>query len=657
MINEVIHKLCEDKKGNIWCATDNGVFCYVPKEDRFTNYSVKSLGLSGTCFNILCDRQGTVWASGRWSLFKFNEGKNVFEEVIKITERTDSLNSYRIVKNGMREDPSAKGLWMTTSSGIVYYDISKQVLLTSKNTGGNPLFRRRSTSALGNSTQGNAWFFDDDRKEIVLFSTTRQTELRKINITNNMPGAFGGTLYEDSNQRLWFSSWSYELLVIDLKSDNKVYKIQHQDDDKRSVAGLFFWDVYEDADKNIWLGTVAGISKCNPERIIYRKYQLPNIIPEIKNTAIKMAEKNPADGTTWIITGSSLLIQYNPVDHQYKIFDFKDAAPGREGARPGYINGIRFFNGSPIVTTRSGLWRVAKNASRMTPFHYLPKGFEDFKCIDMAIKGDSVIYYTNGKDILYWNYVSGNSELISYKGEIKPALRITNFVLTQQQQLWMIGAGNHLLQLTHDKKMIVHDIISDTVKETGSFQSLDQDSKGNIWVLNKGTGIYCYNPGTKSVKLWNETDGLIGNRVHKMAVDSAGRIWNMLFNKVSVYTPETGRFYNFKVPYNESNLNYYNHITRMPNGNMLSNINNELIEFYPERLLGIPSKVKPQISQLTVSGKSIPVFDETNISFKPNQNTIRIQFGTLINKDIFPYDVEYKLEGGRKRLDCCRRKA
>jgi ligand-binding sensor domain-containing protein len=652
MNNEVVHRLCEDRKGNIWGATNSGVFCYKPQVDSFINYDIKKFGKSSNCLNILCDRQGTVWVTGSSSIFRHNQASRQFEETIKLTGSQDSAGYYYIAKNGLREDPFANGLWIATrESGLMYYDIAKQALFNFKNTPEVSLFKRRAVAALSVSSQGHCWFFDNDQKEIVSFNTATRLELKKINIRGSMPNADGGTLFEDNNQRIWFSSWTYELLIIDQRNNDKPYPLLHHDDNKRSVAGAFFWDVLEDDDKNIWLGTVAGISKCNPERAIYRAWQLPAIIPELKNTAIQLAEENPADGSLWLITNSALLLHYYPSTRQYDIIRFKDAVPGPGGIVPNYCLSIKFFRGNTIITTRSGIWQVKHGDKRLTPFRYLPKGFEDFRCIDMVIDGDSVLYYASVSELLYWNYISGESKLIRFDEETDPATgikKIVSLTLTPAHQLWMLSSNSHIAWLNPEKKLERIRIVSDKVQEAGVLLAIDQDKAGNVWVLNKGIGIYSYNPADRSVKTWNETDGLAGNRIHKLVTDGDGRVWNILYNKISVYIPGTGKFYNFKIPYSESNLDYYNHITRLANGNIIASINNEIVEFYPERLQGMPSKVKPQISQLSASGRDIPLFDAANIAVRPDENTIRIRFGTFMNREIFPYDIEYKLEGAEK---------
>lgn len=650
MLNEVVHKLCEDKKGNIWGATNNGVFCYQPKLDSFTNYPLRVFGKTTNCFNVLCDRSGIVWASSGSSVFKIDPATGKFEERLRLATSADSVSAYFIAKNGLREDPSANGLWLATHAGLFFYDIAKQEILGSKNMPGVSLFKRRDVTALAAGSGGNSWFFDNDRQEIVSFNTATRQEIKKINIKTAMPEANGGTLYEDSDHRLWFSSWSYELLIIDQADNNKIYKLLHHDDNRRSVAGLFFWDVYEDADNNIWLGTIAGISKCNPEKANYRSYQLPAIIPELKDTPIQLAEQNPADGTIWMITRSSLLIQYNPADQQYVVHRFKEAQPGPGGAVPGLCNAIRFFNGNTIIPTRTGIWQVKKGGNRIVPFRFLPKGYENLVYTDMEMDGDSVLYFTNGASVLYWNHVAGVSKLIAVPGADSATAKnqIVKLVFTPARQLWALAHRNYSAVLNDKKELVQVNIIDDKTMQTGVFVSLDQDKSGQVWALVRGVGIYHYNPAVASVEIKDETDGLAGNRIHRMLVDKSGHVWNILYNKISVYIPARNKFYNFKIPYSESDLDYISYLTRLANGNIMGTINNDIVEFYPGRLLTMPAKIKPQVSQLIASNKNISLFGETKIALQPNENTIRFRFGSLINKEIFPYDIEYRLEGAEK---------
>lgn len=309
--------------------------------------------------------------------------------------------------------------------------------------------------------------------------------------------------------------------------------------------------------------------------------------------------------------------------------------------------GIRFLNNQTLICTRAGIWQVNKSTGSLVPFRYLPKGYENYTCTDLQTDGDSVIYYSNGLSILYWNLLTNTSKLISVPQNDAAAIHpgSIKLVFTGARKLWVMAGRNYSAVLNEQKQLVRVNIIDDRTTETGLFIGLDEDKNGNVWALFGGTGIFHYHPSAKSVQLKNETDGLAGNRIHRMLIDKSGLVWNIIYNKISVFIPASNKFYNFKIPYGESDLDYTGYLTRLANNNIIGTIYNDVVEFFPDRLLTTPAKEKPQISQLIVSGKDISLFNKNNIALNPKENTIRFRFGSLTNKEIFPYDIEYRLEG------------
>jgi ligand-binding sensor domain-containing protein len=647
MLNEVVHSLCEDKKGNIWGSTDNGVFCYQPGKDVFTNYPIRSMGTGHNFYNIVCDKEGDIWAAGDWSVFRYSSKSNQFDETIKLTQHRDSLNFYKIRKNGLLVDPSGNGLWIATKLGLMYFDILKNSIQNFKNKTNDSLFLQESVSALSKSRSGTIWFFNNARKEIILFDPSSRKILKKINISATMPSADAATLFVDNNNRLWFSSLSHEMLVIDI-TNNKITRLEHKPDDQRTIGSDFFWAVLQDEDNAIWLGTHAGISRCNPERTMYNHLNLPQKINELKETAIEVAVEDPLDKSFWLFTRSSLLIHYQPLIEKYEVYNLAKAASNLGRLKPGRCNDIKFFRGNVVITTTTGSWQLERNSQEISAFNFLPNGFENFTITEIVFDGDSVVYFTDGKRLLYWNYSLNKSRLASFRYDSSVVTTISKPALTATHQLWMIASNTHIAFLDNEKKLNLVKIVKDQNGETGTLTSFDADSSGNIWVFNRGAGMYRYNIANKDVKLWNETDGLIGNRIRAGKIDNSGRAWTVLYNKISIYTSSTNRFSNFKIPYSESDLDYYNYISKRSNGNIFSTINNEIVEFFPERLFAKPSVKKPQISQLSVAGKDFQILFNDNIVLGPNENTVRFRFGILTDNEIFPYDLEYKLEGAEE---------
>lgn len=69
--NNKVTDVCEDKQGNIWGTTDNGMFRYSPGTNRFTHYSTLYKTHAPPMENILCDQQGIIWAGGVGGLWYF----------------------------------------------------------------------------------------------------------------------------------------------------------------------------------------------------------------------------------------------------------------------------------------------------------------------------------------------------------------------------------------------------------------------------------------------------------------------------------------------------------------------------------------------------------------------------------------------------------
>lgn len=641
MLNEVVHSLCEDRNGKIWGATNSEVFSYDLQQDKFANYECKSMGRVTGFTNVLCDRMGNVWATGSRTLYKYNTRTNVFDAMVNTLAAQDTLNMHIITKNGLIEDPVKNGFWMTTDSGLIYYDVSANKLLNARSKFNNPLFAKRDVAALCRSAKGNCWFFDNDKKNIVQFDPGTQQEIRQINILDAMPDADGGTIFEDNNDRIWFSSWNYKMLVVDMAKNNRIQRLYHRPEDSRSIAGDFFWTVFQDANSTIWLGTVAGISRCNPEKDIYREYRISSNIPELKNTAIRLAVEDKQDHSFWIISQSAYLIHYYPVSGKYQLFELAKAVKNKEGQLPGYVYSVKFLDDKILVVTSTGSWQLQKSETQLKPFNVLPPGYEDFFCKEIAFDGDSVIYYNSTAKVIYWNRTTNTIKEI-YNNSGHPEKIVYGLHVTPNHELWGVTSDSLIAQFTSSGIKTVS-IIKDKRRETGTIMSLRSDRAGNLWILNKGAGLYKYNATKKTTQFWNQTDGLPGNRLHSIATDSAGRLWTMLYDKVSVYIPLANKFYNFKIPYSESNLGYYNHLSKLSNGHILGTIYNEIIEFYPERLLASPVLQKPLISQLSVNGKEFSIAGNTAILLKADENTVRLKFGSTLDKEVFPYDLEYRL--------------
>ena len=152
----VISRFCEDKYGRVWVASDDGgLMCYLPKEQRFTNYphqdvlsrlNVHALCLSGdelwigtytsgvmvlnvekgtlsqytqtsspysldnsSSYAIYCDRRGRIWVATMDGLNLYDRAQNHFERIGRIGDLTIDI-----------DEDGEGNLWLSTQANGLY---------------------------------------------------------------------------------------------------------------------------------------------------------------------------------------------------------------------------------------------------------------------------------------------------------------------------------------------------------------------------------------------------------------------------------------------------------------------------------------------------------------------------------------------------------
>jgi ligand-binding sensor domain-containing protein len=650
--NNSIQCLCQGKDGTIWGGTDFGIFNYIPSKNYFATYETPKGSYNNRIFNIACDASGTIYATTSRELIRFNKAAGKFEPVIKFTEHEDSAIYYSTSKNRFLCDETNNGFWIATNAGLLFYDSKAGHIMNASNQPNNPLFARKNASALARSGNGYMWFSDNIAHEIIAFDPKERGILKTISYQKESPNAIITTLLEDRHNRLWVSSWKYDLLLIDLNNPAKIERILSQEGNNNTVAGQFFWAAMEDENSTIWLGTPNGLSLCNPGKAVYKSFHLPDVIEDLKSSTIYLFEEDPRDSTWWIVTTSYQIHHYHPKTRTCQSYSFNDFLPDRSGQKPFNIFNIRFINKLLLFTTPSGTWQFKPATGKFTPFQPVNIQQEGF-IIKNLMQVDSTIYLTDGKTMLAWNTV--NQQIIKIADSManldRNGINAYDHLMHVKNKSFSWTTHDFHLAFINKHQQVEYIKVTrhDSLENWGFFMSTDMDEQGNVWLINKGVGIYMVDMKTRKVRFWNEMDGLVDNHLHSIKADRNGNIWTIYFNKLSVLNPSKGTFVNFVIPYSEHNLNYLNSMTRRADGKVMGSVGNDMFEFDAANLNLFPVKKTPVISSFSVSGNNYFPDNGSSMKFDPNENSITFRFGLLIDDALFPYQMTYMLEGSDKQ--------
>jgi len=114
--NSLVHNnigiLCEDKQGRIWAGTTEGV-CYFDRKTNLFTRIEEVCKPDFACRNIICDSRGDIWFTIRdGGLYEFDSKTNKLTNFRHENNNPQSISYNRILVNGLKEDPSKKGLWI-----------------------------------------------------------------------------------------------------------------------------------------------------------------------------------------------------------------------------------------------------------------------------------------------------------------------------------------------------------------------------------------------------------------------------------------------------------------------------------------------------------------------------------------------------------------
>jgi ligand-binding sensor domain-containing protein len=272
----ITRNILQDKKGNIWLASWEGIICYDGK--TFTNFTNKAGLRRFHVFSIMEDKKGNLWfGTIRAGVYRY-DGKT-------FTNFTTSQGLANDAVVCMLEDKSGK-IWFGTMDGVSCYDGKSFTNFTTKdglvNNDVNSIIQDKS-GKLWFGTRGSVCFYDG--KKFTAFNNQADQPFNNVrSIIEDQQGNlwFGGQdglcrydgksftevskdfigfLYADKKGKIWISAGTPEPRNMTLYRYNEqlaplpVEKAQIEPivKEKGQVYGVF-----EDKEGNIWFGTEHG---------------------------------------------------------------------------------------------------------------------------------------------------------------------------------------------------------------------------------------------------------------------------------------------------------------------------------------------------------------------------------------------------------------
>lgn len=618
--NDFVQSIEEDADGNIWYGTTlNGLKKYNTKTGAITAYnnlvqsgkSAPAKNVTGTYFENKNSLWVATWGSG---LINLDPGSGKILQYVRDDKEKPSLADNNV---WWVQKADSNSLYVSTGSGVDLFD------LKSRSFTHHPRVPKENHQAL-------------------------TTSVRQI--------------LTDHTGRLWIGTYNYQGMYV--ISDNDTHgssfvRLMNEDDDPFSLICQRIRWLYQDRQKNIWIGTEDGLNKL-PNTKAFEQFKY---MPSRKNTLGGRVVSSIYEGRNkilWVGFGGNgfdkIDLKTNQISH------FKNIA--------GDINSLGVNDVISLIEDSQGiLWIGTSNGglNRYDPSTNTFKRYTNNPANPKSIKSNwvqQILETTDGLLLVGTNdglqvfdrktetFKSFSPELNSGSAKIPDLISINSLYEDHQQNIWIGTWLDGLFRYNPSKKNIVHYAPNSQNNSISGnkISSIIQDSKGNIWIGTFSNGLNRLDKTTNKFTYYNTSNGLPNDCVFGILEDVRGFIWVSTMKGLAKLNPvnEIFRVYDVEdgLVNNQFNWHAYH---KNSQGKMYFGGIYGFVSFFPDSIKSEAETPSVVLTSFKVFDKeaplprSLPTTHE--IVLEHNQNFFSIDFTALDLTPVYKHLFAYMLEG------------
>ncbi len=489
---------------SIWCGTDAGLCEIDISSNNVTRHLEITSGedKNSTITCIVEDKTHNVWigtsSSGIWMLNKSLTGQPVFTQVIKSTDLSNAFVSSLMFDNNFN-------LWIgTKGGGAIKYNLISQKAddIAQETTGGKRI------NALFRDVTGVIWMAHENGLNKVL----DKKQFSNLEFAN-APFNFKDNVYvyavlEDMQGNVWMGTEKEGLYKYNPQTKSVIhYSVQSQPPYKLKSN-----DVYALAENKfmIYIGTSTGLNVVN--KLTGACIQLPDQLYDLNINSISMDSK----GDIWMGLMNYGICKLDYLTWQCTFYQDDEKTKSAENGN----NDVK-----SILCGKDNLLYLATD-SGLKVFNTISKTFKRYRS------------------------VPDNPLTISSN-------RVTAMYQDKEGKLW-VTTNNGGFNLFNPQSEEFTRIRCQYLNENTEVYSILPDSKNNLWLSTK-VGIVKYEKFSNNFVLFDKTDGTISKEFNAGAFfkNKRGDIYYGGINGITIFNPDSIATFtgDFKMAYNSVQAN------------------------------------------------------------------------------------------------------
>jgi ligand-binding sensor domain-containing protein len=692
LFEETVHAIQQDAKGYLWLNFRTLIQRY--DGHRFLNFLPGSKLPEGNVRDMLIDKKNRLWLlSGEASLgylnpdnFKYHPVKvnipkaftpvvtnmyiNKQDEIMLVWDKQgfitcnaaagvadEKYNPFTLPKGWgpmhILQDEEYN-YWIGTVNGLVKYNTAKKIISYREHNEENDVVVKtfeqlRPVNGVHRDKAKNITVVSWDGEKLKIHAVNLKSgklykwdEMINAVNKNGYYELFGIT--ETAGNALWLTG---DNIFCRIKPEQESAEfIPNTSLEDYSIRYDVIFSIFEDREKNIWLGTDKGLFRFNPEAKLFSafKNKRSNDSAGIKIPVTGFLET--ADEQLLVSTWGSSIFSYNTKLNptaSATMFQKKTADMAMVWCM------LKRKNGDVWFGMQDGSVYVFDAASRKIKL--LAVATTGGKTIRQmaADKNGNIWMGTHSGDLIEWN---ATTEVFTKRHQFGGL--ISRIRIDSTNRLW-VGTGTDGLYCINptNGKVIRHYTTKDEKDKKLLYQGVADILQYNDSVFYiAGNGLSILNANTNHFQYFTVADGLPSSNITNLIKDKNGYIWMTTGSGIVSYHPAKRKLSHYDASDGVHNYNFNTGAASMlQNGNIVFGTDHDFLMFNPDELTKRtypPPKV--QIAGIEIMGKpksvdsllQLPV-----IELQHNQNAFKAFFTTLKYKDV--HAVFYMLDGIDKK--------
>jgi ligand-binding sensor domain-containing protein/putative methionine-R-sulfoxide reductase with GAF domain len=602
-------------------------------------------------WKVLCTHKGEVYAETMAGLFLYDAKTDTFLQFVPRLP-DGKLRFEDIYKNTFTLDSLRNGFWMGTDAGIVFFDLEKRRYVDRHEHPGNwDVFNGNNVVPLTMDRKGRLVFSDNTTRELVTWDPANNARAAMSTGPWHANREYISTIYVDAQDNKWISTWLPSMYFIEAAT-GEVRRFAHDPEDEYTVAGNFFWDVHQDDDGTVYLGTINGLSITNLGRSFFSILELPDSISHRTYYFGSLLLGEDHQRKLWFAPSFQYLLRYDLETGRYTKFDvFKGLVKPGPGKRL-LVEAMKATEKTIYFGSKVGLFTfdiATETFARMSEIpDSIVNGAWDVKFMEVTRNGELWVA-CHHVGMLRHNLRTHESRMYRHDPadphSCAPDL-ITYLKEDENGEIWLNSGKKGPFRYDRKADRFEYLLAQGTVQTGEGISAFARDKSGNFWLLNTVKGLLRYDPKTRAIDHRIPREFLSHNAYGSMVMDANQQLWLTFYNDFSILDTRDLTVENFTIQHSREDLKWWNYLGLISDGRIVSESRNAIIVFDPK-----VRRTATVTDPLTITNL---VAGDTLFSFLPQdevielahwQNYFSLDFGTLGMAKGAGLKFEYKLEG------------